>query len=328
MPGHSDTTAPPLLDRQQTDLLEALPPVVTGVDVDNVFEGWQRSSLLVKGPTRRGEGEPNSVGSPGSTDQGGGDAVEDPLDGSRNVLANVDLSSGYNAAAVEVVVETRLPSVAVDLDGVSSTEILPACSSAEEGDTTARPAATAGSTFGVGMGEIRSDGGSEIPTTTTGLPRTEEGAAAAGEEAEAGDTAPGYLEAYAPPSGVGLTRLCRRAVILLTRSPACPDLVAWQTHPAEKRTYDQMEPLLARANMTHKDLYPRLVGLSSLLVRNAYQVEDSLVVPLCRLPALFDQHARRAVDAVYLRRGTWWFSISAWWRKLDWRSHDLGLAVF
>ncbi|CAM9133477.1 unnamed protein product, partial [Hapterophycus canaliculatus] len=52
-------------------------------------------------------------------------------------------------------------------------------------------------------------------------------------------------------------RLCRRAVILLTRSPTCPDLVGWQPGAVEQRMYDQMEPLLARAHMSHRDLHPQ-----------------------------------------------------------------------
>ncbi|CAM9159192.1 unnamed protein product [Ectocarpus sp. 13 AM-2016] len=47
-----------------------------------------------------------------------------------------------------------------------------------------------------------------------------------------------------------------RAVILFTRSPACPELVAWQTSPMDQRAYDQMEPLLARAKLSHDDLHP------------------------------------------------------------------------
>lgn len=254
MPGHSDTTASPLLDRQQTDLLGALPPVVTGVDIDSVFDGWQRSSLLMKGPTasRTGEGGHNSIGRPGYNDREAGD----PLDGSssRDALAGVDLSSVQNAPAVEAIVETRLPSVSIDLDG---------------GTRTADDATAAGSTLGVGMEEIRSHGHIEMPAAS-GLPKVEGGEDAAAEAAEAKATTPGYLEAYVPPSGVGLTRLCRRAVILLTRSPACPDLVALQPHPAEQRTYDQMEPLLSRANMTHKDLHPRLVGFPDHAVTPRY----------------------------------------------------------
>lgn len=56
--------------------------------------------------------------------------------------------------------------------------------------------------------------------------------------------------------GVGLMRLCRKAVILLTRSPACPDLVERQTGSADQRTYDQIEPLLAKAGMSYRDLHP------------------------------------------------------------------------
>lgn len=56
--------------------------------------------------------------------------------------------------------------------------------------------------------------------------------------------------------GVGLARLCRKVVILLTRSPACPDLVERQIGAADQRTYDQMEPLLAKAGMSYRDLHP------------------------------------------------------------------------
>lgn len=260
MPGHSDTTAPPLLDRQQTDLLEALPPVVTGVDVDNVFEGWQESSFQMKDAVRRREGVRKSTGCTGDNDHKGGGAAEDPVDGGRDVLARVDLSPAHNTAAGAAVVETRVPAVGAHLDGGSSNENLCTYSSVEEEDPAAGRAAAAAarSTVGVDAEENCSDGGLKMQAAT-GLPKAEEGAAAAA--AEAGNTTPGYLDAYVPPSGVGLTRLCRRAVILLTRSPACPDLVAWQIHPAEQRTYDQMEPLLARANMSHRDLHPRPVGL-------------------------------------------------------------------
>eukprot|EP00752_Nemacystus_decipiens_P002990 g2774.t1 len=262
MPGHSDTTAPPLLDRQQTDLLEAIPPVVTGVDVDGVFEGWQRSSLRMKDPAIRREGGQDTVGNPRNSDQEGGTAVEDLRDvGDRDVLAGVDLNAARNASAAEGVVETHLPAVTADLDGGASIDTPPTHSSVEEENTAARRTAVgaavgaAGSTTGEGMEDVRSDGGLETPVTIE-PPRAKDGSAAA--VAEAVDTAPGCPEAYTPLRGVGLTRLCRRGVILLTRSPACPDLVAWQTHPAEQRTYDQMEPLLVRANMTHKDLHPSL----------------------------------------------------------------------
>eukprot|EP00903_Cladosiphon_okamuranus_P007612 g7381.t1 len=264
-PGHSDTTAPPLLDQQHTDLLEALPPVVTGVGVDNVLEGWERSSLLRKSPTGRGEGGHDSVGGVGSSNNGQeeGPAAGDQLGGARDVLPRADLTSAHHAEAPEAVVEARLPVVTVDPDGSLSKENPSACSSVEAENTTAgRALAATWMTSRVGMEEIRSDGGSWMPAATE-LPTTEAEAGAAmaetatGATAEAGTT-PSYLEAYAPASGVGLTRLCRRAVVLLTRSPACPDLVAWQTHPAEQRTYDQLEPLLARAHMTHKDLHPTL----------------------------------------------------------------------
>lgn len=248
------------MDRQQTDLLEAIPPVVTSVDVDNVFQGWQRSSLLRKNPKRRREGVQDSVGSPRSNnnDQEGGTAAGDPLDGARDVLARVDLSSAHNAAAVEAILETRLPAVTVGPDGSLSNENQPSCSCVEAENTTAGlAAAAAGSASGAGMEEIPSDDDLGMPAATE-LPKAEAQAGAA-MAAAAEDTTLGYLEAYAP-SGVGLMRLCQRAVILLTRSPACPDLVAWQTHPAEQRMYDQMEPLLARANMAHKDLHPALVG--------------------------------------------------------------------
>lgn len=66
-----------------------------------------------------------------------------------------------------------------------------------------------------------------------------------------------------PPPGVGLTRLCRRAVILLTRSPTCPDLVKRQTGPAIQKTYDQMEPLLVKANISYGDLYPVSVSFET-----------------------------------------------------------------
>lgn len=266
MPGHCDTTAPPLLDRQQTDLLEAIPPVVTGVDVDNVFEGWQQSSFLLKDATRRGEGGHNSVGFPGNNDQDGSNAAEDPLGGGRDVLARVDLSSARNTAASTAVVETRVPSVSADLDGGMSNENSRTYASVEEGEITARRAASAaGSMLGASREGICADSGLLEMPAAIGLPKAEAGPAAAA--VEAGASTPGYLDEYVPPAGVGLTRLCRRAVILLTRSPACPDLVAWQTHPAEQRTYDQMEPLLARANMTHKDLHPRLVGSQSALTQ-------------------------------------------------------------
>lgn len=150
MPGRANTTAPPLLDRQQRDLLEALPPIVTGVDVDPIFESWEASS-----------------------------------------------------------------------------------------------------------GRARDS--------------NQEGGAAGGAN-DAGATDPGHLEAYVPPRGVGLTRLCRRAVILFTRSPACPELVAWQTSPMEQRTYDQMEPLLARAKLSHDDLHPTsVVGFPHRVMQHMHE---------------------------------------------------------
>lgn len=153
MPGRANTMAPPMLDRQQRDLLEALPPIITGVDVDHAFESWEASSGHARDSKQEGE--------------------------------------------------------------------------------------------------------------------------AAGGADEAGATGPGYLEAYVPPRGVGLTRLCRRAVILFTRSPACPELVAWQTSPMDQRAYDQMEPLLARAKLSHDDLHPTsVVGFRSrsfsACMRNAF----------------------------------------------------------
>ena len=273
MPGRSDTTALPLLDRQQTNLLEALPPVVTGVDVDDVFEGWQRSSLQTKDPTRRGMGEHDSVGYPGNNDQERGTAADHPRDGGGpDVMAEVGLPSAHNAVAAEGVVETRLPAVTGELDGGLSDEIPLTHSSVEEEGITARRAAAAAAaetTIGVEMESIRSDGALDTPAAAKPQKAEDGGAAAAAEDAAY--AAPGHLEAYTLPSGVGLTRLCRRGVILLTRSPACPDLVAWQTHPAEQRTYDQMEPLLTRANMTHKDLHPALVGFLKTLAGSVQQ---------------------------------------------------------
>lgn len=251
------------MNRQQTDLLEALPPVVTGVDVDNAFESWQRSSLLRKGSTRSGEGGHNSsIGCLGNSDQEGGwYAAEDTPDGDRDALAG----SAQITAAAEPVLEARVPAVTVDLEGGMSNENVETLSSGEEKDATAFGQAAAPlSTLGVGTEETHSDGALEMPTAAR-LPNVEDGGAT--EAMDAGGTI-GSLEAYEPPSGVGLARLCRRAVILLTRSPNCPDLVAWQAHPAEQRTYEQMEPLLARANMTHKDLHPTLVGCPQMLSRS------------------------------------------------------------
>lgn len=190
MPGEVDTTARPLLNRQQTDLLEALPPVVTGVDFHNTFELWEISSRNAKVLTRRGEREEATpAGFAASKDEEMGNAAGDSVDRDRNV-------------------ETP-------------------------------------------RGELGS-----IPNTAAAA------AAPAVEESCELSVNPdqGYLEAFMQPLGIGLMRLCRRAVILLTRSPACPDLVAWQTDPAKQRTYDQMEPLFARANMTYRDLHPRSVG--------------------------------------------------------------------
>lgn len=61
--------------------------------------------------------------------------------------------------------------------------------------------------------------------------------------------------ACTPPTSVGLLHLCRRAVILLTRSPTCPNLVERQTGTTNHRLYEQMAPLLARANMSYEDLH-------------------------------------------------------------------------
>lgn len=60
--------------------------------------------------------------------------------------------------------------------------------------------------------------------------------------------------ARTPLATIGLMHLCRRAVILLTRSPTCPNLVERQTGSTNLRLYEQMAPLLARANMSYEDL--------------------------------------------------------------------------
>lgn len=252
MPGHANTDAPPLLDRHQADLLDAVPPVVTGVDVDNAFERWEHLSRKWKASTQGGSGVGKHGGNP-VISQGGGNAAKEFID-SCEILTRGDHVSIPHATTVHV--DSRAPLATISLDGALLDSNVRPCSSEEENGGATRRIASEELASGVGW-ESTVDGGARSPAIDAVASTTAAGAASDGLlKSEGGVVEPDYLEAYAPPLGIGLTRLCRRAVILLTRSPACPDLMAGQTNPAEQRIYHQMEPLLARANMTYEDLHP------------------------------------------------------------------------
>ena len=283
MPGHANTAAPPLLDQHQTDLIDAIPPVVTGVDVDNAFERWELLSRKRKA-SEQGGGRVGQLGGHPVIDRGGGNAAEDLLDCRRDILTRGDFVSlpGAAAAAAAAGEDSRVPTAGSSLDGTLLDEKLRTSSSLEENT---RRTTSEGLTSGVNWANNISDDGANrttaadsnataaaVPSTASaGLLKSPEGASAI----IGGAATPDYLEAYAPPLGTGLTRLCRRAVILLTRSPACPDLVASQKHPAEQRIYDQMGPLLARANMAYGDLHPSVSTSSQgLHIQRLIDVRD------------------------------------------------------
>jgi Leucine rich repeat len=52
----------------------------------------------------------------------------------------------------------------------------------------------------------------------------------------------------------GWQLLCRHTVILLSRSPNCPPLVAKHSSPLLQKQYELMKPLLLKAGMSHSDL--------------------------------------------------------------------------
>ena len=173
------------------ELLDAIPPVVTGVE--NAIDKWENSRTTLE------------------------------RDKTKDSVLSIDLGSVSSTAE-----EPRLP-CGSDLDDLSTKEDY---RSGEEGvPATKVSPETAGAETLV---RARKGGG--------------------------GGSVDNGLETHTSLPSVGLNRLCRRAVVLLTRSPACPDLVECQTEPANQRTYDQMGPLLARAHMSFRDLHPESVG--------------------------------------------------------------------
>lgn len=221
------------------DLLDAIPPVVTGVEDAVDIWGTSRTSLGRDNTNERCHSSSRVVGVAGAG------ALSERLVGSGKGERDgegCDSELSIDLGSVSAPAEEPRSSGRSDLDDLSAKKNY---RSQEEG------ALAWAAEAGVPATEASPEaGGAETP----------ERARAVG---GGGGSVDDDVETHTPLPSVRLNRLCRRAVVLLTRSPACPDLVEFQTEPANRRTYDQMAPLLARAHMSFRDLHPESVGDTS-----------------------------------------------------------------
>lgn len=251
--GCADTTAPLLLDSLEMDLLDAIPSVVTGVEDAVDIWGTSRTSLGRDNTNepRASSGRVVGVAGAGALSERSIGIGEGEGDG-EGCDSEMSIDLGSVSAPAE---EPRLSSRS-DLDDLSAKEN---CRSQEGGGLAWAAAA------GVPATEASPDArGAQTPERARGV-------------GGGGGSVDDDLEAHTPLPSLRLNRLCRRAVVLLTRSPACPDLVEFQTEPANRRTYDQMAPLLARAHMSFRDLHPESVGDLSRSVTRVQQIYDAAI---------------------------------------------------
>lgn len=246
------------------DLLDAIPPVVTGVE--NAIDEWETSR---NSPGRDTKSDPCAAIHEWETyqaaperdknsDRCGGVEVAEELSqrfaestGGKGCdsMLSIDLGSVSGTS------EQPRPPCGSDLDDLSTKEDY---RSEENGALPTKEHYRLKETGGLAWAaEARVPVTGTLPERRLDPPETPlDGGRRGGGGGLADDES---LLTHKPMPSVRLTRLCRRAVILLTRSPACPDLVERQTEPANQRTYDQMGPLLARAHMSFRDLHPDMV---------------------------------------------------------------------
>lgn len=225
-PGRWNATNPALLDRAETDLLEALPPVVTGIK--NAFERQANTQQTVD----------TAENAAAQVDVTNAVATED-------MQQQIDLPGGRQDTA-KALSQGGLGSVTADFE--LSVPHVGEADSMSIGDSSRKTRDTASMwTAGESVPDI-----DDSAVGTLSVPSASEHGYTPDEDNDCGASWEG--------TRVGLTRLCRRAVILLTRSPSCPDLVKRQTGPAKQRMYDVMAPLLEVANMGYNDLHPKAVG--------------------------------------------------------------------
>lgn len=207
--------------------------MVTGIDNDTVFQKWEVSRKS-RWSSEAGRGGGGSSSSP------------NPKSGER--AKQPDDDGGYGKVSPTRTGAVPVPTAELESDaGCSSSAGDPLAvdpDAAKEDNSTS---------FERDSSTLLSAG-----EEATSVATCSECSVAAGDEA-ASTAENGSKRGASSPASAGMARLCRRAVVLLTRSPSCPDLVERQNGPANQRTYDQMEPLLARANMSYKDLHPEPV---------------------------------------------------------------------
>lgn len=265
-----------MLDVAQMDLLAALPPVVTGIG--NALESWENSKINAMaaeelrpiGDGGGGEGEGRkSPSTPSVTkrgeenrpspgpDVGGmlhsgddmGASTKQVVDENAVTWNTSELGSGHaRSVLLRDVAESASGIVSLSEENgrkVYGDDMSISMSSSQ------RVQAAASSAVDGGTPRVW---GADTRASAAGKPETAAAAEAAARNRFENDNK--RRDTVTLRRGVGAARLCRRAVILLTRSPACPDLVKRQTGSADQKTYDQMEPLLEKAGMSYKDLHP------------------------------------------------------------------------
>lgn len=284
---------PPILDRAQTDLLAALPPVITGIG--NAWESQETSqttnaynnatavnvghkSSIITEVSRTREALRSGDRDESNCSSSGGDSML--------LMATARTAAeGFSGKKIDVN-EVIKPSSALDSGSVNppddhtrrmmcttdnepSTFVSTTLSSegdtdnnTEKGYVSDKECVAVTAVRDESVGETPSPVPARTPaelTSSTMMRTGGEVMAVAAETAALPEASVGMSDRKTlgrSRADVSLTRLCRRAVILLTRSPTCPDLVGRQTGVADQRTYDQMEPLLEKAGMSYKDLHP------------------------------------------------------------------------
>lgn len=270
-PGRTNTTVPPLLDKAQSDLLAALPPVVTGIG--NAFEDWEetqwakehnKATTMVKDEDVHAAAKPSTPGGkfvcvpftsevPDDASISTANENETGSERGSEQTLSVNLESNECIGNAVLIDDERPPLVLPLSEDVAGTE---PCNEAERmRDEADMRESVASPQMVPGLLSTRS-------------PATEE--VEAPHETSEVDPEGGRLTIHQGRLGVGVgqMRLCRRAVIILTRSPACPDLVERQTGSADQQMYDQMEPLLAKAEMSYRDLHPGTIHVCMWVGRN------------------------------------------------------------
>lgn len=258
-PGCTNTTVPPLLNKGQSDLLAALPPIVTGIG--NAFEDWEKTQWATEHNKATAVMKDEDVYIAAKPSTPPGNFVRAPSTSEVPDDASIGAVNRDETGSERGSKHTR----SVHLEGNECTGNTVLFD--EEGPLLVRPRSenVAGSEYCNEAERLRD--GTDMRKSVASPPMLPELLSAGSPTTERVEALHETTELDREGGrvtsnqgklrvGVGLMRLCRRAVILLTRSPACPDLVERQAGSVDQRMYDQMEPLLAKAGMSYRDLHP------------------------------------------------------------------------